>query len=35
MMTFVEAHFGVISVHEFITKGNSYEDNIESQFQVM
>ena len=35
MMTFVETQFGVMSVHEFITKGNSYEDNIESHFQVM
>ena len=26
MMTFVESQFGVMSVYEFITKGNSYED---------
>ena len=26
IMTFVESQFGVMSVHEFIAKGNSYED---------
>ena len=26
MMTFVESQFGVMSVYEFITKANSYED---------
>ena len=26
MMTFVETHFGVMSVYEFITKANFYED---------
>ena len=26
MMTFVESQFGVMSVYEFITEGNSYED---------
>ena len=35
MMTFVETQFGFMSVHEFITKENSDEHNIESQFQVM
>ena len=35
MDTFVETQFGVMSVHEFITKGNSYEDNIEARFQLM
>ena len=26
MMTFVETHFGVMAVYEFITKANFYED---------
>ena len=26
MMTFVESQFGVMSVYEFITKANSYEE---------